>query len=124
MIDGPLFSIYPFKNEQYTVTDVEHTPLFISPNIDEIRRFNYDITKEQIKSIRDKIENKITYYYNNFTTNFKYNRFYTSIKVKRYSASADRYPLITKEDNIITCNTGKIQGIYILEDYINEIISR
>jgi hypothetical protein len=124
MIDGPLFSIYPFKLNQYTVTDVQYTPLFTSPDINDINKFKYELSKELINPVREKIENKITYYYNNFTTNFKYNNYYTSIKVKRYSASADRYPIITKQKNIISCITGKIQGIYILEDYINEIINR
>jgi hypothetical protein len=124
MVDGPLFSIYPFKSTQYTVTDVEHTPLFTSPNIDDVNQFKYDVNKKLINPIKQKIENKITYYYKDFTSNFKFKNYYTSIKVKPYSSSADRYPIITKKDNIINCITGKIQGIYVLEDYINEIISR
>lgn len=124
MVDGPLFSIYPFKPNQYTITDVQYTPLYTSPSVDDINTFKYELGKELIDPIKQKIEDKIKYYYSNFNKNFKYNSYYTSIKVKRYSASADRYPIITKQKNIINCITGKIQGIYILEDYINEIINR
>jgi hypothetical protein len=33
--------------------------------------------------------------------------------------SSGRYPIIKKFDNIISCFTGKIQGVYIIEDKIN-----
>jgi hypothetical protein len=124
MVDGPLFSIYPFKSTQYTVTDVEYTPLFTSPYIEDINQFKYNVNKKLINPIQQKIENKIKHYYKEFNSVFKFKKYYTSIKVKPYSSSADRYPIITRQDNVINCITGKIQGIYVLEDYINEIINR
>lgn len=124
MVDGPLFSIYPFKSTQYTVTDVEYTPLFTSPYIEDINQFKYNVNKKLINPIQQKIENKIKHYYKEFNSVFKFKNYYTSIKVKPYSSSADRYPIITRQDNVINCITGKIQGIYVLEDYINEIINR
>ncbi len=67
----------------------------------------------------------IHYYYGGFKTHFNYDSYYTSVKVKRNSESADRAPIIIKTNNIITCVTGKIQGIYTLENFIkNEIINR
>jgi hypothetical protein len=125
MIDGPLFSIYPYKQNKYTVTDVQYTPMYMSENIKDLKNYKETINEVMIDNLRSKIEDKITYYYGGFKTNFKYDTYYTSVKVKRLSESADRYPTIIKNNNIITCVTGKIQGIYILEDYIkNEIINR
>jgi hypothetical protein len=125
MIDGPLFSIYPYLDSKYTVTDVEHTPLYTSNNIGDVMRYRETINKAIINNVRSKIEDKIQYYYGGFKTHFEYSSYYTSVKVKRHSESADRYPVITKQDNIITCVTGKIQGIYILENFIkDEIINR
>lgn len=125
MIDGPLFSIYPYKDSKYTVTDVEYTPLYTSEVISDVLQYRDTINKLMIQNIRSKIEDKIQNYYGGFKTHFEYNSYYTSIKVKRRSESADRYPVIVKQDNIITCVTGKIQGIYTLENFIkNEIINR
>jgi hypothetical protein len=125
MIDGPLFSIYPYSGSKYTVTDVEYTPLYTSDTITDIKQYQETINKVMISNIRSKIEDKIQYYYGGFKTHFEYSSYYTSIKVKRRSESADRYPIITKKDNVINCVTGKIQGIYTLENFIkNEIINR
>lgn len=125
MVDGPLFSIYPFRETKYTVTDVEYTPLYTSNNISDIIRYKSTLDMTLLDNIQHKIEEKICYYYDEFKTHFKYDSYYTSIKVKRNSESADRAPIILKTDNVITCVTGKIQGIYTLENFIkNEIINR
>jgi hypothetical protein len=125
MIDGPLFSIYPFKNKEYTVTDVQYTPMYMSTNIKDIYKYKTTINDSIINNIKSKIEEKILYYYGGFKTHFRYKEYYTSIKVKTTSESADRSPTLIHNGNIITCVTGKIQGIYTLENYIqNEIINR
>jgi hypothetical protein len=122
MVDGPLFSIYPYIGNQYTVTDVEYTPLYTSKCFNDIQKFL--ITTSDLLHNKETIEHKISFYYKQFLTDFVYNSYYTSVKVKKYSESADRAPVIVKHDNIITCITGKIQGIYTLENYINENINR
>lgn len=125
MVDGPLFSIYPYKDKEYTVTDVQYTPMYVSTNIKDIYKYKDTINNNVINNIKSKIEEKILYYYGGFKTHFEYKGYYTSLKVKKISESADRSPTIIQEDNIITCITGKIQGIYTLENYIqNEIINR
>lgn len=125
LVDGPLFSIYPFRGTKYTVTDVEYTPLYTSNSISDIFQYKNTINTALIDNIRHKIEEKIHCYYGGFKTHFEYDSYYTSVKVKRNSESADRAPIILKNNNIITCVTGKIQGIYTLENFIkNEIINR
>ena len=122
LVDGPLFSIYPFHETKYTVTDVEYTPLYTSNKISDINQYKNTINDVLINNIRHKIEEKIHYYYGGFKTHFNYESYYTSIKVKRRSESADRAPIILKNNNIITCITGKIQGIYTLENFIKDAI--
>ena len=125
MVDGPLFSIYPYKDKEYTITDVQYTPMYTSTNLEDIHKYKDTINNNVINNIKSKIEEKILYYYGGFKTHFEYKGYYTSIKTKKLSESADRSPTIIHNDNIITCVTGKIQGIYTLENYIqNEIINR
>jgi hypothetical protein len=120
LVDGDFFSIYPYKDKLYTVTDVEHTPLFTANSIDELNNFKFNNISEK----KQLIEEKIKHYYPEFLEHFTYNDYFLSVKSKVRSNSANRYPIITEEDNIINCFTGKIQGIYIIENYINEIINR
>jgi hypothetical protein len=125
LVDGPLFSIYPYESNVYNVTDVEYTPLYTSENLEDIIKYKNEFNNTLLDPIKDKIEDKIKLYYKDFNSTFQYAGYFTSIKSKRNSVSADRSPVILKQGNIISCITGKIQGIYILEDYIkNEVINR
>lgn len=125
MVDGPFFSIYPYINNTYTLTDVQHTPIYISKDLQEINEYIKLINNNSIKNVKTKMEEKVSYYYNDFRKHFNYVNFFTSIKAKKESESADRSPTIKMDGNILSCVTGKIQGIYTLENYItNEIINR
>lgn len=104
-VDGPLFSIFPFYKNLVTVSDVEHTP-------------NSTLS---ISSKLYLIEQKISYYYSSFHKNFKYIDHLEAIKAKPIDVSDSRVPVITMENNIINCFSGKIQGIYYLEDYVRNL---
>jgi len=104
-VDGPLFSIFPYYKDMVTISDVEYTP-------------DSDLSdSERIK----KIENKISYYYPGFSTKFKYQGSLRAVKAKPVDMSDNRSPVITMEDNIVNCFSGKIQGIYYLEDYVRQL---
>jgi hypothetical protein len=124
LMDGNFFSIYPYipKENKFTLTDVEFTPLYIDESIDKINDFKSSISYKYVDKIKEDIENKVRFYFPEFNNHFIFCDYFTSIKVKTYNHSADRYPIIEIEDNIINCFTGKIQGIYIIEDKIKEIL--
>jgi hypothetical protein len=42
---------------------------------------------------------------------------------KIYNSSDERYPIINLDGNIVNCFTGKIQGIYLIEDFIRKKLS-
>lgn len=104
-VDGPLFSIFPLYEDMVTISDVEYTPdseLSIS---------------QRVKNI----EEKISYYYPDFHKKFKYFNYLKAVKAKTIDKSDNRAPVITSDNNIINCFSGKIQGIYYLEDYVREL---
>lgn len=120
LVDGDFFSIYPYKENFYTVTDVKHTPLKkFKSNKQIYKNLNENVNIERIKG---NIEKNILNYFPDFKKYFKYNNYFLSIKSKVESGSDNRYPIITKKQNIVNCFTGKIQGIYIIEDYVNNLI--
>lgn len=108
LVDGKLMSIYPYdlNSNLYSLTDVEFTP---QGNL-------------SIEVLKNKMENKVLKYYDNFLNDFKYHSYVKSIKYKLKNLSDTRIPLITQTENIINCFTGKIQGIYFIEDYIRRLL--
>jgi len=118
MVDGNLFSIYPYYDNKFTVTDVIHTPIKKFKTINSLEKFKKKISQSLVNEKIEKIEKKIINYYPEFKKNFKYFDYFISIKSKINSESDERYPVINVNKNLINCFTGKIQGIYIIEDFI------
>lgn len=118
LVDGDFFSIYPYHSNLFTISDVEYTPIRTSDRMDNLSV----VQEDEVNLIKGRIEDKILKYFPDFLDYFNYHSFFTSIKSKYKSKSADRYPVLNGESNIINCFTGKIQGIYIIEDYVKEYI--
>jgi FAD dependent oxidoreductase len=123
MVDGEFFSIYPYHQDIFTVTDVTYTPIKKFKSIKNLNKFKESLDIDFFNKRRNLIEKKIQHYFPDFSSYFQYNGYFTSVKSKIISTSDDRYPVITRHDNIINCFTGKIQGIYIIEEKMNEIIN-
>jgi hypothetical protein len=68
------------------------------------------------------MEKTTTQYYKNFKNDFKYEGYFISVKSKIVSESSNRFPIIKKEDNLINCFSGKIQGIYHIEKFIKGLL--
>lgn len=125
LVDGGLFSIYPYSENKFTLTDVVHTPIKKFKTTAKLNDFIKKINNKFINEKKELMEKKVKKYFPNFDLFFKYDSYFLSTKSKVINNSDDRYPVITKEKNIINCFTGKIQGVYIIENYIkNEIINR
>jgi hypothetical protein len=121
LVDGRFFSIYPYDNkDKYTLSDVEHTPIKIFRSVDDLN--SYKINSDIVSEKRFYMEKKVVEYYPNFLSDFCFDGFFISTKSKFFSESADRYPKITIDGNLVNCFTGKIQGIYVIEDFIKGII--
>jgi len=122
LVDGNLFSIYPYYEDIYSLTDVEHTPIKKFKSFEKLNNFKYNIDNFFIEKKIKLFENKVIQYYPNFKNDFVYFDYFISVKSKIYDYSSARYPIITEKNNVISCLTGKIQGIYLIEEFINEKI--
>ena len=122
-VDGELFSIYPYKDNKFTLTDVKLTPLKKFLSICEIDEYKKLIDNEFILNKVNKFENRVKTFIPDFNEYFKFDSYFLSIKSKVKDESDSRYPIIKQTNNIISCFTGKIQGIYIIEDYILNLIN-
>lgn len=104
MVDGKLYSIFPYKDNTFTVTDVSITP-----------------SSADTKVKRHILENKIAENYPTFLDDFEYRDSFWSTKVKPIDDSPDRIPKFRYDNKILDCFTGKIQGIYAVENYVRRL---
>jgi len=61
IVDGDFCSLYPRYDNIYTLTDVEHTQIAVSNNFNDIK--NYTPKKDEIEDKKNKMENKIKFYF-------------------------------------------------------------
>jgi hypothetical protein len=122
LVDGKLFSIYPYYNDLFTVTDVELTVLKKFKSLDRLSEFKKKIDKKFLSEKVSLLEKKISFFYPNFLDEFEYQTFILSVKSKVENKSDDRSPVIKVEGNLLSIFTGKIQGIYIIEDFVDYFI--
>lgn len=123
LVDGNFFSIYPYKMQEnkFTLTDVEHTPLKTFSSMQDLNE--YTVSEDFIQKKRKLIEEKVDKYFPNFKHNFAYSGYFLSTKTKSINSTADRYPVVLLNNKLIHSYTGKIQGIYPVQDILQKIIS-
>lgn len=108
-IDGNLFSIYPYNDKCFSLSHVKHG---IMP----------DHSLDNADDARKTIEQHVERYWPDFTDSFDYLFPTLSVKAKTKDSSANRTPLMRQEDNLFSFFTGKIQGIYTIEQMARQII--
>jgi len=104
LVDGPLFSIFPYGTNLISLSDVEYTPAKLTTT--DLRRL---------------AESRVQLYFPDFTQYYEYTTSVLSLKAKINNTTANRAPVIEQQNNVITTFTGKIQGIYYIEDYMRSI---
>lgn len=122
LVDGNFFSIYPYsiQENKFTLTDVEHTPLKSFTSIEELEAFH--VTSDIVEQRRLLMEEKVERYFPSFNGNFEYSGYFLSTKAKSINSTADRYPVVRVDGNIVHAYTGKIQGIYPVQDLIQSFV--
>lgn len=122
-VDGNLWSLYPTENEKiFTLSSVVHTPLFKSKSLVEIQEFIYSLTKEKLFENYLKMTSEVEYYYPSFKDNFEYIEDQISIKTKIIGANDPRDCRVSIDENVIRVFSGKIDTLYIAEDFIMDKI--
>jgi hypothetical protein len=113
-IDGELFSIYPYGSSMFSLS---HVKLGV---IEQKETNCFSKNYGQLKEKRQLIEDHVVRYWSEFHDYFKYAFLVVSIKAKCKNASAQRVPIFRQQDNLLSFYTGKIQGIYAIEEMAKE----
>lgn len=110
-IDGELFSLYPYSSQCFSLSHVKHGVM-------------HDGSLGHLVEARNSIEAHVMRYWPDFLDSFDFQRSVLSTKAKVRNSSAKRTPLVRQEDNIFSFFTGKIQGIYAIEEMARDIIDQ
>ena len=102
-VDGNLFSIYPYTEDKFTLTDVDLTPIKKFKKINILKNFIKKIDKKFLETRIKLIESKVDLFIPNFKDYFEYESYFLSTKSKIFDKSENRYPIIKKEGNIVSC---------------------
>lgn len=118
IMDGNYGSLFKYKDNIYSLTSVEYTPLIKNKNFEKIKDFkNYNLNKK-----KKLFENMIQNYYPDFKKNFVYFDFYESFKCKNLSSKDSRDINININKNIFNVWCGKISLIFELENEIKNFL--
>jgi hypothetical protein len=118
-MDGPFFSIYPYdiENKLYTVTSVEHGVIYSGPSL-----IDTSISNRQLAETREKIEQLLDEYIDNWRSHLIYEGYNLSWKTKAATTTDDRSVRINRDGNLINIYGGKITGIFNAEKYIEKVL--
>lgn len=118
-VDGSLCSLYPTEQEKiYTLSSVEYTPLFKSDNLAKANDFLDNISDEKLDNNAINMEYQLKKFFPSFCEYFELEGHQVSMKSKINGCNDPRDCRITQEGNIISIFSGKIDTLYIAEDYI------
>jgi len=111
VIDGPFFSLYPYRNDLYTLTHVLYTPLN---------------DESDLHILRKKMEDEVIELFPKFYECFTYDSYYISWKMKlEANGTDDRSVRIQHQDKFSFICGGKITGIFSAYTEIeNELFPR
>lgn len=119
LVDGELWSIYPTEDDKkYTLSSVKHTPLKIFNVKNDAYYYKQQVNNSIIESVRLKMEEEVKMYFPSFDDHFKYESPQLSIKTKPYGKSDDRSASVYRNSNIFIIQSGKIDNIFQVADFI------
>jgi hypothetical protein len=118
-VDGSLCSLYPTEIEDvFSLSSVSYTPLFKSEILDEANSFMQDIKEDVLVENTEKMEVQMQKYFPSFREHFKLEGHQISMKSKIKGLNDPRDCRISKKGNLISIFSGKIDTLYIAEEYI------
>jgi hypothetical protein len=118
-IDGPLFSLFPYEHKLLSLSHVKHSVISQS-----VKPIDFGPLHLGIEQARREAERHLRLYWPEAKDHMCHVNTVLSMKSKRANSSACRTPFFKQEGNLISCFTGKIQGIYAIEDQVRLSLTR
>lgn len=122
VMDGNFFTLYPYKNNMYTLGSVKYSRFRKFKNLKDAKMFYKKIKINEIINRKNKSEKVVLNFYPDFKKNFSYFSYYKSMTTVFNSKKDSRPTLINKNKRLITVLGGKIDTIFEAEKKILDIL--
>ena len=122
LMDGNFFSIYPWYESVYSLTNVRKIVLNQFKTFSDCMEYaqKMKIDDNFINKHREACEKEVLEYYPEFNNDFNYVEHKFSYKTKFHSENDSRYVIIERDKNLIKVFSGKIDTIFIAEEMIKK----
>jgi hypothetical protein len=119
LVDGPLWSLYPTATQGlFTLSHVSHTPLKVFDKYEDAIVFKDNLSQEYLRINFDKMIDKVLRVYPGFSEIFRPVGNQISIKRKPHGLSDPRDCRLESFQDEIRVQSGKIDTMYVLENYL------
>lgn len=136
IMDGNFCSLYPYilderdyesGRRRYTLTHVQHTPLFASENCEEAQMFMCSVREDTVKARVPLFERGIKQFYPSFHQEYKLNDWFVSMKTKPLDIgaanhAASRECVAENDGRTINVLSGKINTLFEAERKVLHIL--
>lgn len=119
-MDGACFSVYPYRDNIYTLSHVGHTPRGSYETFTAADKINQKLLREDLDVIRAQMVAEVVREFPSFPDRFRYVGVQKSIKTKYVNARASRETIVKQQGRVITVLSGKIDTIFVAEDAVLE----
>lgn len=125
IMDGPFSTLYPQKENLFTLYSVKHTRLKSFKNFNDCENFLINFKKNiNLKSVQKNHENQIMHFYPNFLKNFKFKKNLLTYRTIINKANAERSSKVFKNGKFINLLSGKIDHIIDCSNEIKECLKK
>jgi hypothetical protein len=116
VMDGPFFTIYPYKKNLYNIYSVIYSPFGKSKNFNLCEKTLFRVRHDNrlLRQKRKLTEKQILKFYPNFLKYFKFTEYLTCIRTTNNSSNANRSYKIHINKNFISIFSGKIDHVNLL----------
>ncbi len=119
LVDGNLWSLYPTEDPTtFTLSHVQHTPIYRSPSRKCVAEYITRIGKEKINNVRSLMVKDVQHLFPMFNDYFEVIGEQYSIKMKPVDCSDQRACSVSIRNGITEIISGKIDNIFYASDHI------
>ena len=124
IMDGPFFSLFPYRESLFSLTSVEDTPLGRCHDADQARSVIAGVGKELVNRKRAAMERLVEDFYPPFRERFQFRGFEAAVKTKIADASDARCAMVQREERVFHVFAGKIDAIFEAADEVRSCLAR
>ena len=126
VMDGPFFTIYPYKKNFYNIYSVIYSPFGKSKNFNLCEKTLFRVRKDNrlLHQKRKLTEKQILKFYPNFLKYFKFTEYSTCIRTTNNSSNANRSYKIHINKNFINIFSGKIDHINLASEEVIDFLKK